>query len=79
MSPSKLPRLAEALGGDELERRAMLVEMVTHESAAVREGAVLGLARMGLTELTRILLKERLEEDPSPAVRAAILDTLAED
>ena len=82
MDPSQLTFLAEALGTVDLEfqRTALkfLSEWINHKSALVREGAVYGLDGLMEDREDKVLeiLKDRLDKEDSPGVKAAIRDAL---
>jgi HEAT repeat protein len=57
--------------------RRTLLPLLMHDDAVVREGAICGLAQHG-DETVRAALIRHSASDPSPAVRQAATDTLAD-
>lgn len=75
LRPADLTFAAEALGrsSDSALVRSTLVDLLCHESAVVREGAIYGLSNH-LDDAVRALLQRIAAEDPSTAVRDVARD-----
>jgi hypothetical protein len=69
--------VAEALGDlrDKVTAKRLLVRLLSHRSAVVREGAVYGLQNL-VDDDVRAALRETAEGDVSPGVRAAAEEAL---
>lgn len=69
---------AEAVGhvSDKPKAVSLLLALLRHESALVREGAIYGLSHFVDDATVRTLLKQLADGDPSPGVRAAAADVL---
>jgi HEAT repeat protein len=79
MPPHDLTFAAERLGAYADRRvRLPLVRLLRHESAVVREGAVLGLYHHATSAHVARALAIVARADPSPAVRGTAVDALEE-
>ncbi|MEW6249633.1 MAG: HEAT repeat domain-containing protein [Planctomycetota bacterium] len=79
LEPAELTFAAEIAGEIEGHPEVVpaLLSLLAHESALVREGAVYGLAHH-LSQHVRARLADLSADDPSPAVRAAAAEIVAE-
>lgn len=67
---------AEALGEvDSPRTKSVLMQLLAHEAPVVREGAIYGMANLGITDLKQVL-RAIADNDQSPGVRAAALELL---
>jgi hypothetical protein len=77
---TRLTYAAEILGRDVNDATIVvraLLPLLKHPSPLVREGAILGLS-YHLTDEVREALSRVVQQDPSPGVRTAAQDTLAD-
>ena len=79
LGPTDLTFAAEIAGrlSDGAAVRRTLLPLLMHDDAVVREGAIYGLA-LHADETVRAALIRNSACDPSPAVRQAAADTLAD-
>ena len=79
LRPTDLTFAAEIAGrlSDGAAVRRTLLPLLMHDDAVVREGAICGLAQHG-DETVRAALIRHSASDPSPAVRQAETDALAD-
>jgi HEAT repeat protein len=79
LGPTDLTFAAEIAGklSDSEAVRRTLLPLLMHDDAVVREGAVYGLA-LHADETVRAALIRHSASDPSPAVRQAATDALAD-
>lgn len=77
LAAADLTFAAEILGhaDDHALVRKVLSPLLSHPEAVVREGAIYGLANH-LDSVTRALVKQRAESDPSHAVRTVAQDAI---
>jgi len=76
LQPHNLTCIAEALGKREPPPLRWLASLARHPSAAVREGAVYGLAPHVAMPFVRVYLEVIASHDPSPGVREAASEAL---
>jgi hypothetical protein len=79
LAPHDLTFAAEALGAmaDTSRAQAALLQLLRHESALVREGAVYGAAKLLPSASLEVVLEEISKRDPSNGVRTAAADVLS--
>lgn len=81
LRPARMTTAAEVLGSladDALVVGPLMKVLAQNQSSLAREGAVLGLSHHLRDDKVKQLLRRVAEHDPSPGVRAAALDVLAE-
>jgi HEAT repeat protein len=77
LADSDLTFAAEELGAHDSPRvRAVLLRLLEHPSAVVREGAIYGLARGDLTDDIAAALTKLAKLDTSDGVRSAAIGAL---